>query len=158
MKFILSMIVLCFLSTINVHSEVQKGKIYLKNNEVIKSKAIIISDSVVKYRLTTEPNTLVVNKSDIKRIVIVDGNYGLYGLGAGLVLSLPFANYARTDNVMYMTIAAGGCIGLFLGTLINDYQTINLSESDEFSFLNGVKLMPEINQPNITLINYRVSF
>jgi len=158
MKFILSMIVLCFLSTINLHSESHKGKIYLYGNEVIKSKAIIIGDSVVKYRLTTEPNTLVVNKSEIRKIVIVDGNYGLYGLGAGLVLSLPFANYAGSHNDAYITLAAGGCIGLLIGTLINDYRTINFNQSEKISFLEGVKLLPEINQPNITLINYSVSF
>lgn len=158
MKFILSMIALCFLYTMNVHSETYNGKIYLKNSEIIKSKAIIISDSVVKYRLSTEPNTLVVNKKDINKVEIKDGNYALYGLGAGLVLSLPFANYAGSHTDAYITLAAGGCIGLLLGTMINDYRTISFDEDDNLSFFKGVKLMPEIYQTNIILINYSVSF
>ncbi len=142
----------------NVHSETYNGKIYLKNSEIIKSKAIIISDSVVKYRLSTEPNTLVVNKKDINKVEIKDGNYALYGLGAGLVLSLPFANYAGSHTDAYITLAAGGCIGLLLGTMINDYRTISFDEDDNLSFFKGVKLMPEIYQTNIILINYSVSF
>lgn len=158
MRFIIYIIAVFLFSFLGLQSEIHKGKIYLNNNDVIKSKSIIIKDSVVRYRLTTEPNTIVINKKDISKIEIVDGNLGLYGLGVGLFFSLGFANYARTDKEFYTTIAAGGCIGLFLGTLINDYHTIRFDDNDSLSFFNGVKLMPETNQPNLTLINYSVSF
>jgi hypothetical protein len=63
MKYFLGIIAFCSLFVINLKSETHKGKIYLNNGDIIKSKAILLQDSLVKYRLTNEPNTLVVSKS-----------------------------------------------------------------------------------------------
>ncbi len=172
MKVVLLFMIICIITVAKLHTETHEGKIYLKNNEVIKSKAIMISDSVVKYRLINESKTIVINKNEINKVEIKDGNHGLYGLGAGLVISFFYSQTidqfsydpktefytTYTEKEMLLTIAAGGCVGLLLGTLINDYQTIRFNEDDNLSFLKGVTLMPEIYQPNINLIRYSYNF
>lgn len=157
-KYLIYLSAIMIFSAVGLLSETHKGKIFFKNGDVVKSKAIIIQDSVVKFKLSTKPNPIIVNKNSVQEIEVVDGNYGLYGLGIGLVLSLGYTNNARSYEDFYLTLAAGGAIGLLFGTLINDYHTIRFDANDNLSFFNGVKMMPEINQPNLTLINYSMSF
>jgi len=162
MKFAMCLLIVCFFNINSVVSKTYQGKIYLTNNEVIKTKAFILKNDVIKYKLKGNPAAISIDNDKVSKVEIFSGSHISEGVAVGLISSVVIigASGTRLDSFgeFFLYFIGGGAFGGVVGSAFPKHYTINFTESDEFSFLNGVKLMPEINQPNITLINYSLSF
>jgi hypothetical protein len=136
-----------------------KGKIVLKNGEIIRSNQIAFDNGNIKL------NSNIVNiylKEDIDFIRIKKGNYAIEGLLLGGLVGvlLTFENtyyYAPAGAVIVSSAAIFGGIGLVAGLCTKREKTYIFNASDlSFSFVN--KSINPLENINTISINYSVSF
>lgn len=160
MKLILLAVIL-LITTTSLSSQTYDGTIYLKNQKTIKTKAFILKNDVVKYKLRNNESVLEVSNDSISKIKVHNGSYAMAGITVGFLGSIIYlSGSGKVDSYedFLLIYLAGGAIGGFIGAMFPKYYTINFTDNDEFTLLDGVKLMPDINKLNFTLINYSISF
>lgn len=160
MKFIIIAVII-LITTSSLFSQPYEGTIYLKNQEKIKAKAFVLSKDVVKYKLRKNDPVSEVSNDSINKIQVLNGSYAMTGITVGFLGSIIYlSGGAKFDSYesFLLTYLAGGAFGGIIGAMIPKYYTINFTEQDNFSILNSVKLMPDINKPNFTLVSYSISF
>lgn len=161
MKLIIAILITVF-SVSTGFGQVYSGTIYLKNNEKIESREFILKKDVVKFKHRGNRSIVVLEDDSIDKIEIDNGNYAVEGAAIGFLGSVLYFGAFEPEIDTYgefllVFLGSGTFCGL-VGTLIPRHYTIHFSENDNFTFLNDVKLIPELNQMNYTLINYSIRF
>jgi len=162
MRYLFLMIFLC-LSAVLVQAEGFEGKVRLLKGGYVDSDSIVVNENSIELLSPLEPKMITVEKSKIKSIEKIVGNYFEMGLGIGAIASPIMyelsVGYDEFEIGSFMALNVVGIgLGSLLGMLTKKYETVYAHESSNLSMMSGVKIMPVTYQPNINLIRYSYNF